>query len=50
MCDSNIGRLCGFGFFIFRDVKMVNVVMVKEYFFDGKIVGFLMLYRLCVFY
>lgn len=40
MRDGVMGWLCGFGFLIFKDFKMVNIVMVKEYYFDGKIVCF----------
>jgi RNA-binding protein Musashi len=50
MRDSNTGRSRGFGFLTFRDAKTVNVVMVKEHFLDGKIVGFLTLHRLRVLY
>ena len=39
MRDGATGRSRGFGFLTFKDPKTVNVVMVKEHFLDGKIVG-----------
>lgn len=39
MRDSSSGRSRGFGFLTFKDAKTVNIVMVKEHFLDGKIVG-----------
>ena len=39
MRDSATGRSRGFGFLTFKDAKTVNIVMVKEHFLDGKIVG-----------
>lgn len=39
MRDSATGRSRGFGFLTFKDPKTVNIVMVKEHFLDGKIVG-----------
>lgn len=38
MRDGASGRSRGFGFLTFRDPKVVNTVMVKEHFLDGKIV------------
>jgi RNA-binding protein Musashi len=38
MRDGATGRSRGFGFLTFRDPKVVNTVMVKEHFLDGKIV------------
>jgi hypothetical protein len=40
MRDGASGRSRGFGFLTFRDPKVVNTVMVKEHFLDGKIVSF----------
>ena len=39
MRDGASGRSRGFGFLTFKDPKVVNVVMVKEHFLDGKIVS-----------
>lgn len=39
MRDGATGRSRGFGFLTFKDPKTVNVVMVKEHYLDGKIVG-----------
>ncbi len=39
MRDNATGRSRGFGFLTFKDPKTVNIVMVKEHFLDGKIVG-----------
>jgi RNA-binding protein Musashi len=39
MRDGSTGRSRGFGFLTFKDPKTVNIVMVKEHFLDGKIVG-----------
>jgi RNA-binding protein Musashi len=39
MRDGVTGRSRGFGFLTFRDPKVVNTVMVKEHFLDGKIVS-----------
>lgn len=39
MRDGATGRSRGFGFLTFKDPKVVNTVMVKEHFLDGKIVG-----------
>ncbi len=41
MRDNSTGRSRGFGFLTFKDAKTVNVVMVKEHYLDGKIVGVL---------
>lgn len=38
MRDGASGRSRGFGFLTFKDPKVVNTVMVKEHFLDGKIV------------
>ena len=47
MRDGASGRSRGFGFLTFKDVKTVNIVMVKEHWLDGKIVStFLALYFL----
>lgn len=39
MRDGASGRSRGFGFLTFKDPRTVNVVMVKEHYLDGKIVG-----------
>ena len=39
MRDGMTGRSRGFGFLTFKDAKTVNIVMVKEHYLDGKIVG-----------
>ena len=39
MRDGASGRSRGFGFLTFKDVKTVNIVMVKEHWLDGKIVS-----------
>ena len=39
MRDGASGRSRGFGFLTFKDPKVVNTVMVKEHFLDGKIVS-----------
>lgn len=39
MRDGATGRSRGFGFLTFKDPKTVNIVMVKEHYLDGKIVG-----------
>jgi RNA-binding protein Musashi len=39
MRDGASGRSRGFGFLTFRDPKVVNTVMVKEHYLDGKIVS-----------
>jgi RNA-binding protein Musashi len=44
MRDGASGRSRGFGFLTFRDPKVVNTVMVKEHFLDGKIVSEIMAY------
>lgn len=41
MRDSSSGRSRGFGFLTFKDPKVVNTVMVKEHYLDGKIVRWL---------
>ncbi|KAK5327101.1 hypothetical protein LTR70_001843 [Exophiala xenobiotica] len=38
MRDGASGRSRGFGFLTFKDPKVVNTVMVKEHFLDGKII------------
>ncbi|KAF2671089.1 RNA-binding domain-containing protein [Microthyrium microscopicum] len=38
MRDGASGRSRGFGFLTFRDPKVVNTVVVKEHFLDGKII------------
>jgi RNA-binding protein Musashi len=38
MRDQSSGRSRGFGFLTFKDPKVVNTVMVKEHYLDGKIV------------
>mgnify|MGYP003816076049 CR=1 FL=1 len=40
MRDSATGRSRGFGFLTFKDPKVVNIVMVKEHYLDGKIVSY----------
>jgi len=42
MRDGASGRSRGFGFLTFKDVKTVNIVMVKEHWLDGKIVSILL--------
>lgn len=39
MRDGATGRSRGFGFLTFKDPKVVNTVMVKEHYLDGKIVS-----------
>jgi RNA-binding protein Musashi len=39
MRDGASGRSRGFGFLTFKDPKVVNTVMVKEHYLDGKIVS-----------
>jgi RNA-binding protein Musashi len=39
MRDQTSGRSRGFGFLTFKDPKVVNTVMVKEHYLDGKIVS-----------
>jgi RNA-binding protein Musashi len=39
MRDGATGRSRGFGFLTFKDPKVVNIVMVKEHYLDGKIVS-----------
>jgi len=39
MRDGASGRSRGFGFLTFKDARTVNIVMVKEHYLDGKIVG-----------
>lgn len=39
MRDGQTGRSRGFGFLTYADPKVVNQVMVKEHFLDGKIVS-----------
>lgn len=38
MRDNATGRSRGFAFLTFKDPKVVNVIMSKEHYLDGKIV------------